>query len=433
MKKTVLIIIASLCLISCKKWNLERDNPLDGKNNANMQDNVSLKFDSYSVAYDNNNDGIVNKGETIYLFVNLKNNGVSVANAVKATFSTTSSYISGFSPTTQVDYGNISTGRTQSYGFGQTNYTPNYGYYTIKFTVSNSTPKGAKIPINISITDENSNTWTSSFEVTVEGIDANVGYHSHSVVYDNNNDDIINKGETVYLFVNLKNNGSSATNAVKATFSKTSSYVSGFSPTTQINYVNIFAGRTQDYGSGQTNYTPNYDYYTIKFTVSNSTPKGAKIPINIKITDESGNTWTSSFEVTVEGTSANIGYHSHSVVYDNNNDDIINKGETVYLFVNLKNNGSSTANAIKATFSTTSSYVSGFSPTTQVNYGNILSGRTQDYGSGQTSYTPNYDYYTIKFTVSNTTPNNTQIPISINMVDESNNTWTSSFNVTVQN
>jgi len=94
--------------------------------------------------------------------------------------------------------------------------------------------------------------------------------------------------------------------------------------------------------------------------------------------------------------------------------------------VSLQNTGSSTANAVKATFSTTSSYVSGFTPTSQISYGNISAGSTVWKGYSQ------YSDYAIQFTVSSSTPTNTQIPISISIVDESNNIWSSSFNVTVQ-
>ena len=416
-KYILLAIMAVGVLTACDKYeflNLKRDNPLDGKNNENMQGGVAIKFDSYYVYSDNNNDKIVNKGETVKLNIGLKNTGTSNATAVKATFSTTSSYVSGFSPTSAVNYGNISAGSTAWKGSSQ------YYDYAIQFTVSNTTPDNTKIPINISIVDENGNTWTDSFDVTVEGINANIIYNSYNVYSDNNNDKAINKGETVRLNVSLRNTGSSTANGVKATFSTTSSYVSGFSPTSQISYGNISAGATVWKGSSQ------YYDYAIQFTVSNTTPNNTQIPISISIVDENGNTWTNSFNVTVEGINANIIYNSYNVYSDNNNDKVVNQGETVRLNVSLRNTGSSMANSVKATFSTTSSYVSGFSPTSQISYGNISSGATVWKGNSQ------YYDYAIQFTVSNTTPINTQIPINISIVDESNNTWSSYFNITVQ-
>ena len=444
MRKILFILIAGFCLSACTELdnieflNLKRDNPLDNKNNSELKGGIDLKFDTYSIYKDNNNDEIINKGETVELRVCLKNTGSSDAKAVKATFSTTSSYVSGFTPTAQVNYGNILAYGTKWADYAGSSGTSDYylNYYTIKFTVSNTTPANTNIPITISITDENNNTWTSSFDVKVESTNAQISYNTYSVYKDNNNDDIVNKGETIELRVSLKNTGSSTAKAVKATFSTTSSYISGFTPTAQVNYGDILAYGTKwaDYAgsSGTSDYYLNY--YTIKFTVSNTTPANTNIPITISITDENNNTWTSSFDVKVESTNAQISYNTYSVYKDNNNDDIVNKGETIELRVSLKNTGSSTAKAVKATFSTTSSYISGFTPTAQVNYGDILAYGTKwaDYAgsSGTSDYYLNY--YTIKFTVSSSAPTNTQIPINISIVDESNNTWSSSLNVTVQ-
>ena len=278
-------------LTACDKYeflNLKRNNPLDGKNNANMQDGVALKFDSYNVYSDNNNDGIINKGETVRLNVSIRNTGVSAAKGVKATFSTTSQYVSGFSPTSAINYGDIAAGATVWKGYSQ------YYDYAMQFTVSNTTPTNTNIPISITITDENGNTWTSSFNVMVESTGANITYSSYYVYSDNNGDHIVNKGETVKLNVSLQNIGSSAAKGVKATFSTTSQYVSGFSPTSAINYGDIEAGATIWKG-----YSQYYDY-AIQFTVSNSTPTNTQIPISIRIVDESNNIWLCSFNVVVQ-------------------------------------------------------------------------------------------------------------------------------------
>jgi hypothetical protein len=252
---------------------------------------------------------------------------------------------------------------------------------------------------------------------------SSIGYEKYSVYTDSNGDKIINKGETVSLQVWLKNIGSIA-KGVKATFSTTSSYVSGFLPAGQIDYGNISAGSPKcvDYNGKNS-----YQDYTIKFKVSNVTPANTQIPINIAITDESGNTWTDSFNVTVIATNAQIVYDKYTIDSDSNGDKIINKGETVHLAVYLKNIGTSRADGVKAIFSTSSIYVSNLSPTTQVNYGNISAGDSKLDINGHSYIGP----YTISFKVSNDTPANTQIPINIAITDESGNTWTDSFTVTV--
>jgi hypothetical protein len=286
LKNIVFMMLCSLLFAGCEDvefLNLKRDNPLDGKNNANMQGGVALKFDSYNVYSDNNSDEIINKGETVRLNVGVRNTGVKNAGAVKVTFSTTSQYVSNLTPTTAVSYGDISAGSVKWYSYES--------YYVIQFTVSNLTPANTKIPISLSITDGNGNNFDDSFDVSVSTTGANVIYNSFNVYSDNNSDGIINKGETVRLNVSLKNTGTSTAKLVKATFSTTSQYVSNLSPTTAISYGDISANSVKWY--------QNESYYVIQFTVSSSTPDNTNIPFSISITDESSNNWSANFSVTI--------------------------------------------------------------------------------------------------------------------------------------
>jgi len=408
-------------LSSCDKFTLRRDNPLDSKNTIN--NGILLTFSSFDVVYDNNGDHIINKGETVYLKVFIANNGSNTSSKVKAIFSSTSSYISNLNPTAQIDYGDIYPGYTE---YGNSGSAPNYNDYTIKFTVSNSAPNNLKIPIDIDITDGSGISYKTSFEAEVQATGGQLSVSSFDVVYDNNGDHIVNKGETVYLKVFIANNGSSTTNKVKATFSSNSSYLSNLNPTAQIDYGDIYPGYTEYGKSGS---APNYSDYTIKFTVSNTTPNNTKIPIVVNIVDESGNSWSSNFEVEVQATGALLQFNKFEVVYDDNGNHIINKGETVYLKIYIGNNGSSTVNKLNATFSTTSPYLSSLFPTTPISYGDIYAGYNEYGNSGSA---PNYNDYTIKFTVSNSTPTNSQIQIKIDMLDENLNQWSDNFLINVQ-
>ncbi len=145
-KYFIFITIMLLSLTACEKFdfmNLKRDNPLDEKNDANKKGGVYLVFNDVYVYSDNNGDKIINKGETVKLNVALKNNGISDAKGVKVKFSTTSQYLSGFSPTNQTDYGVISAESIKWYNYSQ------YSDWVIQFTVSNTTPDNTQIPINI--------------------------------------------------------------------------------------------------------------------------------------------------------------------------------------------------------------------------------------------------------------------------------------------
>ena len=163
--------------------------------------------------------------------------------------------------------------------------------------------------------------------------EANITFSKYEVYSDNNNDDQINKGESIKLKVYLKNNGSSTANKVRATITTNSSYITSLSNSTSIGY---YYQSNYDYITAGGEGEPYSSNYFLGFNVSNTTPSGTVITFNVSITDESNNAWNSSFNITVEGTGANITFSKYEVYSDSNNDDQINKGESIKLKVYLK-------------------------------------------------------------------------------------------------
>ena len=225
---------------------------------------------------------------------------------MKATISSTSSYISELLPATSVSY-NSGSGTGDIYPnsekFGKAGSAPNYYDYTVKFIIAEGTPSGTDISFNMHITDGEGNEWEDSFNVQVSATGALLNYSKHTVVYDDNHDGMINQNETVYLKVYIKNNGSSKANDVKATISSASSYISDLSPTTEVTY-NSGVGAADIYPNGEDfgyyGNAPDYNYYTVSFKVAVNAPAGTDITLNMDITDEAENEWSDSFTVTVE-------------------------------------------------------------------------------------------------------------------------------------
>ena len=282
------IYLTALFLTGCKK--LERDNPLD-LNSSNSE--TVVNFSRFVVSEDNNYDQQINKGESIKLQIYLKNNGTSTANNVKGTISCASSYISALTPTTATGYyqnGNsyydyIESGKE---GFNE--------YSDLSFNVSSNTPVGTVITFNISITDEANNTWSDSFTITVVGTGASLGFSRFDVREDNNDDQQINKGESIKLQIYLKNNGTSTANNVKGTISCASSYISALTPTTATGYYQNGNSYYDYIESGKEGFNA-YSY--LNFNVSSSTPTGSIISFSLLITDESNNSWSDTFTITV--------------------------------------------------------------------------------------------------------------------------------------
>jgi hypothetical protein len=178
MKNIIYVMFCSLLFVGCDKYdfmNLERDNPLDGTNNAGNKQEAYVKFDSSSVVCDDNEDGFINSGETVYLRVNLTWEGIDLRPEVEsALFSTNSQYVSKFSPTTSVHYLYAGNNKFISAYLGVPSHNGIFHneQYTIKFTVSDKVPANTKIPIEIVISgyDASGHTksWTDSFDVTVQ-------------------------------------------------------------------------------------------------------------------------------------------------------------------------------------------------------------------------------------------------------------------------
>jgi subtilisin family serine protease len=117
-------------------------------------------------------------------------------------------------------------------------------------------------------------------------------YESHLIDDDNsdessgNDDGIVDPGETIELYVDLRNQGSDTATGVNATISTSDSYVN-FLYNTSSSYPDIP-------GSGTGTNTDDFD-----FEVDPSTPDGHVIHFDLNITASNGGPWSDSFDVTV--------------------------------------------------------------------------------------------------------------------------------------
>lgn len=135
---------------------------------------VSFEFDGYSISDatnydgDNNNDKKINELETIYMDVGIHNCGTTTSTKVTVTLSTTSEYIT-FTKSSY-EYGSLyggyySTGYSSNKtSLDSSSYYPSKGYF--KFTVKEGAA-GKTVPIKVTFTDTDSNTWTDTFSLTI--------------------------------------------------------------------------------------------------------------------------------------------------------------------------------------------------------------------------------------------------------------------------
>jgi hypothetical protein len=119
-----------------------------------------LVYDSHLVDDDDseqsvgNNDGIVNCGESIELYVLLRNAGGGTANNIDVDISTTSSYVTWLYNTTS-SYPDIAGGGTDD------------NDNDFDFSVDSGTPNGHVIHFDLNISAANGGPWTDSFDISV--------------------------------------------------------------------------------------------------------------------------------------------------------------------------------------------------------------------------------------------------------------------------
>jgi hypothetical protein len=176
-------------------------------------------------------------------------------------------------------------------------------------------------------------------------------------------------------------------------------------------------------------------------SVSNSCPAGHAATFTVTISDGSNNSWTDTFVLNVASIGATVEY-SASDIYDGtyysatgNGDGIINKGETVRLNVELKNTGTSAANNLSATLSTTDSYITVSPASATHSYGTINAGYykdMEDYSSDSYSSVQSAASTTcFLFTVSSSCPTAHIVNFSLDISDSNNNSWSDIFTLTV--
>jgi len=155
------------------------------------------------------------------------------------------------------------------------------------------------------MTDSYGNSYTDTFTLTVNSTGANIEYDTCAIhEYSGNGDQVLNYGESIYLDVKLKNSGTAATNGINAVLSTTDSYVTvNVSKPSKYTYSHstITGGSSKWLGgySSEFDYYGYYDFYYYRITVSSSCPSGHVIPFTLTMTDSYGNSYTDTFNLTV--------------------------------------------------------------------------------------------------------------------------------------
>ncbi len=213
-----------------------------------------------------NNNGQLDYGETASLGVSIKNVGVAVATNVDVTISSTSEYVTIINGT--ATYGSIPAGQSLMLE----------NAFTIE--IADNVPNGQGILFSLSAAGEE--TWESSFSVMA--YTAILDYVDFYVTDPSgNNNGKLDPGETVNLFVKIKNNGNSDASGVIGALSSANPYITISQG--QANYGILAAGEESE----------------MSFTViaSETTPAGHMASFDFAITADLGLEGAGNFSIVI--------------------------------------------------------------------------------------------------------------------------------------
>ncbi|MBM4404017.1 MAG: choice-of-anchor J domain-containing protein [Candidatus Cloacimonetes bacterium] len=231
-----------------------------------IQATASIHVD-YVYVNDDNDNQLLEPGESANLSICLSNNGLNNAHNVSAILSTSDPYVTISNNT--ANFGTIN-GLDSAFGSG---------FYSM--VISASCPNNRTINFILAITSGRT-TWTRTFTLKVQK--AALVFHSWS--YDDfalNNNGLIDPGETGKMQVNIYNESLLTAENVVLTLSESSPYIS-------FTIATINCGEV----SGKTIFQA-----VTQVVVSSSTPAGTTIPVTVNITSSNSEPHSSQYNLTV--------------------------------------------------------------------------------------------------------------------------------------
>ena len=260
-----------------------------------IQQNAFIGIKEYEFDDDNsgsssgNDDGLVNPGETVELNIDFKNFGLATLDNVEATLSTNVEGINVLQ--NDMALGTVESGELVS------------SEEAFIFELGNQILGGTELNFQVIISADNGYEWIDYIETIVSG--ANLAYQSY-LIHDDNND-ILDPGETADLEVTLKNIGSINSEVITARLNCEYDYIE----------IQDSLALFNDIQPGDTDSNTS-DYFTLY--ASSNIVKGSQIPFQLVLNNENGFNQSISFILEIGSVSEHdpLGPDNHGYYcYDN--------------------------------------------------------------------------------------------------------------------
>lgn len=278
-----------------------------------------------------NEDSNVSPGESLRFNVSVQNTGTSTAAGVTVTLSTESALATVDSSFNSSTVGDVTTGETKETSTSETDTFTFQDNSSGDFLVhiSNDAQADDEIEFTLTMTDEGGNVWTDTFVIIVADIGANLELDDTIVMGDTmciaewddileyhcKSDGAINQGDLIMFNLLITNSGSYKAVQVEGILSTTHScaqvveeWNSSYSPEAYDGSIgDIEPGVTADCDG----YTEDDSLWSLKkyhgdYVVQIYTDEDCsedvpfEVPLTLTMMDAMGNTWTDTFNITVE-------------------------------------------------------------------------------------------------------------------------------------
>ena len=278
------------------------------------------------------------------------------------------------------------------------------------------------MPLNfrLALSDAQNNSYAASFSLTVMESNGAISVSLVDVVEDSNADGFVNRGETAALNLKIKNDGDAQLNGLSGTISTTSQWV-----TITCGQVVIAAEDTLHPGYESYLREQQDDCYTngsMKIEVDRDAPFNTQVAFTVTLVDELDDTYTAGFTVAILKTGAAISAALEART-SSNNDTTVSAGELGSFAVSITNTGTSRLNNCTGTITTDS-------PFATVDCGAVVllpfdrvihPGYTEDLDDRQDGCSVSMGALAVQ--VDPATPANTQIPVTVRLVDTEGNDY----------
>jgi len=282
-----------------------------------------------------NGDGVINPGESVGLYLTLKNRGGQNAGAVTVAVTTADAYV------TIGGAGATALASIPRWGAAE-------GATPIALAISPAAPVGHAIAFHAVIGEEHGGSWEGDFEISV-GLYGPALRVASFVIDDDmeqqsqgNSDGLVQLGEQTELRVTLRNDGDAGASGVQAVITTQDPYVV-ISDESEL-YPGIPAG-------GSASCDADFDLSVIA-----GCPDGHVARLNLQITDDAGHVWTDFVEFPVYVPAPEVRYSWSRVAADSGSGGIagdggVSPGETAELEVTLANLSLGPASGVQASIS----------------------------------------------------------------------------------